>query len=498
MATSITRWKYVQNLLSQGQVLLIAVSLLLSSVSFAQGGKAGASALESLNDDQAKEMWAYSLGMQAYVFGLPLVIFEREYALRTNAEKIERIKHICPCAMVNNLGHKTNLATASDVMPYTPNNDTVYSGALLEFADEPVILSLPDIDDRYWSVEVANPYTENQFYIGSRATNGKGGHHAFISPTWQGTLPEGVIAHRMKYNASMIAIRIGVIPGDNADLKAVNELQKQAYITPLSNFSDPQTHGISPMPASTVMPRPKYSGDLGFFHLMADLMIQHPPQSQHEAMFNAFEKIGLEVGQAFNEKSLDSATRKGLARALADGEKVMRWKVKFRGTPYANSWNNLHEGTYNFDYFDRAAGALEGLFVHDREEAVYFSTYENDQGVFLDGSNNYVMHFDKDEIPPLLKNGFWSLTMYGRNFQLVKNDIDRFSIGDRTPGLQYNKDGSLDVYIQSTPPEGKASNWLPSPAEGLFRVNYRIYLPQEAARNPATLTQFIPGISMTQ
>ena len=49
----------------------------------------------------------------------------------------------------------------------------------------------------------------------------------------------------------------------------------------------------------------------------------------------------------------------------------MKWKVKFRGAPYPTRWNNLRPGTYGFDYFDRAAGALEGLFVHDRDEAEY-------------------------------------------------------------------------------------------------------------------------------
>jgi hypothetical protein len=489
----------IQNMMK----LVLGTILAFSSISatYAAGNKEGL--LTSANDDLAKEKWAYSLGVQAYVFGLPVVIFEREYSLRTKPAVIERIKHKCPCAMLNNLGHNMSLATADIVMPYTPNNDTVYSGALLEVGEEPVILTMPDIDDRYWSVEVANPYTENQFYIGSRATNGKGGHHAFVGPDWKGTLPEGVVEHRMEYSASMVAVRIGVLPGNDADLKQVNELQKKFYFTSLGNFSDPATHGMAPLPQS-ILPRPKYSGevstkfrmpsDLSFFNLLADLMTQHKPAPEHQAMVNSFKAIGLIPGQPFKPETLDPAIVRGLEKAVADGEQIMSWKVKYRGTPYASKWNNLREGTYNFDYFDRAAGALEGLFVHDREEAVYFSTYESGDGVFLEGSKNYTIHFEKDEIPPTLKNGFWSMTMYGRDFQLVKNDIDRFSIGDRTPDLKYNDDGSLDIYIQSQPPEGKASNWLPSPPQGIFRVNYRIYLPEEAARNPETLTKYTPSI----
>ena len=90
------------------------------------------------------------------------------------------------------------------------------------------------------------------------------------------------------------------------------------------------------------------------------------------------------------------------------------------------------------DYFDGAAGALEGLIVHDRDEAEYFSTYEDGDGKLIDGANNYVLHFDRDEIQSTLKNGFWSITMYGADFQLVKNPINRFSIGDRTKGVVRN------------------------------------------------------------
>lgn len=453
--------------------------------------------LTSAQDDTAREQWAYSLGVQAYVFGLPLVIFERESALRVDAEKIARIKHTCPCEMMNGLGHKDDLATADDVMPYTPNNDTVYSGALLDFRDEPMIVSLPDIEDRYWSLQVANPYTENKFYVGSRATGGNGGHHAFIAPDWQGELPPGVIPHRLDYDSAMIALRIGVIPGDEQDLRELNKLQRKAVITSLSNFADESKRGQADIPAAA-MSRPQFEGDLAFYQLMAAMMTQYPPASRHEALVNQFKLIGLEVGKPFDPDALDEPTRRGLVRALADGKKIMKWKVKYRGTPYPTRWNNLHPGTYDFDYFDRAAGALEGLFVHDRAEAVYFSTYESGDGKFLDGSKKYKLHFDKDELPPTLKNGFWSLTMYGPDFQLVKNDIGRFSIGDRTLGLKFNQDGSLDVYIQNTPPEGRESNWLPAPPEGIFRINYRIYLPEERASNPATLEQYIPGIEVVE
>jgi Protein of unknown function (DUF1214)/E1-E2 ATPase len=100
--------------------------------------------------------------------------------------------------------------------------------------------------------------------------------------------------------------------------------------------------------------------------------------------------------------------------------------------------------------------------------------------------------------PPTLPNGFWSITMYGADFQLVKNPINRFSIGDRTPGLARNPDGSLDIYIQSRAPKGHETNWLPSPPSGQSRLNYRIYLPAAEAKDPMTLVKYLPPIKKIQ
>jgi hypothetical protein len=390
----------------------------------------------------------------------------------------------------------TGLATADDVMPYTPNNDTVYSGALLELAGEPIVLTAPDILDRYWSVEVADCYTNNLFYIGTRATNGKGGNHAFIGPDWRGKLPEGIVEHRVPNNGIMFALRIGVLPGDPNDLQKVNTLQKEFSLTSLSNWGNSSLFGKAAVPK--LAKRPDYQGELAFYQTLADLLIENPPPKEHEAAVILLGRGGIVVGQPLEPDKLSEPMRKGLAHAAKMAPQIMKWKVKFRGTPYPTRWNNLRPGNYGFDYLDRAAGALEGLFVHDREEAEYFSTYEDGDAKLLDGANNYVLHFNRDEIPPTLKNGFWSITMYGPDFQLVKNAINRFSIGDRTKGFITNTDGSLDIYIQNKPPPGQENNWLPSPPKGLFRLNYRIYLPQEVARNPATLGNYLPPIRRTQ
>lgn len=67
---------------------------------------------------------------------------------------------------------------------------------------------------------------------------------------------------------------------------------------------------------------------------------------------------------------------------------------------------------------------------------------------------------------------------------LVRNPINRYSIGDRTPGLKRDADGGLTIYLQpSSPGPDKEANWLPTPSEGPFMYVIRLYVPGKEAQN---------------
>ena len=123
-------------------------------------------------------------------------------------------------------------------------------------------------------------------------------------------------------------------------------------------------------------------------------------------------------------------------------------------------------------YLARALAARGGLWGNHGYEAAYSMTYTDADGDQLDGRNRYVLRFDQD--PPV--QAFWSITMYDLpDFYLVANPIDRYSIGDRTPGLRRDGDGSVTIVIQHEPPVDP-SNWLPTPAAP-FRPIMRLYEP---------------------
>ncbi len=148
-------------------------------------------------------------------------------------------------------------------------------------------------------------------------------------------------------------------------------------------------------------------------------------------------------------------------------------------------------GKAGADLLSRAAAAEVGLGSNTAEEAVYYSASSDAGGRRLNGAHQYVIHFDADNKPDV--GAFWTISVYRLDQLLQSNPINRYSIGSKTPGLQYNPDGSLDLLIQHDPPEGKESNWLPVPSAD-FSLVLRAYQP-----GPAILagTWEIPPVAST-
>jgi hypothetical protein len=144
-----------------------------------------------------------------------------------------------------------------------------------------------------------------------------------------------------------------------------------------------------------------------------------------------------------------------------------------------NGWllpTNL--GRYGIDYNTRGLIAWLGLGALTSDDAIYPGAFVDGDGNTLYGDSKYIMHFEKDGLPPS-HSGVWSISQYRENFY-VHNPIERYAIGAGMP-LRYNTDGSLDVYIQaSTPGPDKEANWLPCPPSGPFNLTVRVYQPDQA------------------
>jgi hypothetical protein len=187
----------------------------------------------------------------------------------------------------------------------------------------------------------------------------------------------------------------------------------------------------------------------------------------------------------------NATVKAALQTGVSEGQKMIDTKVANIGT-IVNGWLIPSDaGIYGSDYLNRAAIAQLGLGANVPQEALYPATFTDSQGQPLSGANNYTLHFDPGQTPPV--DAFWSISMYNSKNLFVDNPLNRYSINSYNE-VKNNTDGSLDLYIQNqSPGPDKESNWLPAPVDS-FNLFIRTYLPQPQVLNG---TWQPPGVELT-
>jgi hypothetical protein len=212
-----------------------------------------------------------------------------------------------------------------------------------------------------------------------------------------------------------------------------------------------------------------------YFAYAAELLKTNPPHITDQPIVARMQRIGIEPGKPFDLDKADPAVKRALERAAPDALQAMRAKIPTLAR-VVNGWqmNTDTMGVYGNYYLKRAIVALVGLSANLPEDAVYPLNIADADGKPLNGANRYVLHFDKDQIPPA--KAFWSVTLYDEDGFPSSNDLNRSAIGDRD-AFNFNADGSLDLYFQhASPGPENESNWLPAPA-GDFNLTMRLYAP---------------------
>ncbi len=270
------------------------------------------------------------------------------------------------------------------------------------------------------------------------------------------------------------------------DYDAVHKIQDGYTVTPLSRWGQKPLPVVFKFDESVDMDTPPLEQANGmsaaeYFGLAAELMHLHRPHITDWSIVNRMQQIGIVAGQKFEYEKLDAAIQKALDKGIADALKLMLAKTKSRATQI-NGWgmNTDSVGVYGNFYFKRAIVSMVGLGANQPEDAIYPLNFADAEGKPLSGEHNYVLHFGKEDLPPV--NAFWSVTMYDQAGFPIANSIDRFAISSWMP-LKKNSDGSLDLYLQQANPGGdKESNWLPS-GPGTLGVTMRLYAPKADALN---------------
>ncbi|MGZ8253311.1 MAG: DUF1254 domain-containing protein [Burkholderiaceae bacterium] len=429
----------------------------------------------------AKEKEALQAGVEAVVYGLPLVIMDITRAKTTNVAAPGGFD-----APVNQFVHVRAFPDASFRDVVRANVDTLYSSVWLDLSKEPMVLSVPDTRGRYYLMPMIDAWTNIFASPGKRTTGTKAGHFAITGPGWSGPLPKGM--QELKSPTNMVWIIGRTQTNGPKDYAAVHAIQDGYKLVPLSAFGKPYTAPKGQVDPAVDMKTPpveqlkKMTTEM-FFNRLAQLLKINPPPPAEAAVLGKLAQIGVVPGEKFDPSKLDPAVAKGLQNAFAVAMEKLDAASKQTGAP-VNGWRvpAMVLGNFGTEYGVRAVVALVGLGANLPADAVYPSAFVDGDGKPLSGANRYVVHFDKGATPPV--NAFWSVTMYDAQSFFVDNKLNRYAISSWMP-LRRNADGSLDIYIQNeSPGKDKEANWLPAP-KGDFNVTMRMYWPTD--KSPSIL-----------
>ena len=417
---------------------------------------------------------AYALGVQAYIWGYPMVVMQKSRDAMTKggdapvtAEQFNKTGQLF--APVNQVANAWGMLGPQFSAVQSGNSDTQYSVTWFDASDEPFVLHLPDMKGRYYTFQFIDAFTNNFNYASTRTMGSQGQDYALVAPGWKGRLPSGVTRVDCPTPTGFIIGRIFV--ASQADVAAVNALQKQVAMTPLSSFGksyDP--------PKVPVVPAKAYSGDLAFFEQLGDTLVANGAPIADAGLLGLLENIGLTVDHGFDASGLIDGEKDALKRAATDGEAILAAKAAAMGKE-VNGWqlSPVFDEYFGTSYLFRGAVGYQAMFVNTPIEAYYPAVYADLTGSALDGSaHEYTITFPKGDTPPV--GAFWSVTMYGAKKRLmVTNSIDRYKIGS-ADNLKPDADGSVTIRIQhKSPGKNDESNWLPAP-DAPFYMLFRMYL----------------------
>lgn len=418
------------------------------------------------------------LGAEAFLYGYPLVIME--------TTRIQSAKYIGPENQLRMVRQFPN-AQFKDVV--RPNVDTLYTTAFISMKEGPWVFEMPANDKRYELMPFMDAWTNVFASPGTRTTGNQGANYLLAGPEWDGQVPQGMTL--LKSPTDMVWLIGRTQTNGAADFETVHALQNRLrltkWVTP-ENTTSANTDSkkdakpdwqVSLEPSLAPVAQMKALSTPEFFNRLTQLMVSNPASKEDAPLIERLAQLEIKPGQAVH-LSWSNALSFSLGRWIAN-QRVMK-ALNTKAQDGSWSYPPLNLGQYGTDYNTRAAVAMVGLGANLPKDAAYPNTALDHQGQALNGKHRYRLHFAANALPPV--KAFWSITAYGADEFLIDNPMQRFAIGDRDR-LVFNADGSLDLWVQATPPSQKeaAANWLPVQMGAPFLLNARLYWPEDKALN---------------
>lgn len=422
------------------------------------------------------ETEANQIAEDVYIYAYPLIMMDMTKRVMTNVQTPGDMR-----APLNQFVHAREFVNADFHEMAAPNTDTLSSIAWVDLSKEPYILHVPNEKGRYYSMAMLDAWTEVLASPGTRTTGTGARDFVIVGPHFKGKFPRGLKPLRSQTDIVWIVGKT-YCSGTPDDYQAVHAIQDQYTLTPLSAYGKAYTPPAGIVDPSIDMETPvrdqvNNMNSIMYFTRFAELLKTNSPDQLDRAMVSKLNNLGIIPGKSLDVTTLDPVVTKALDNAVVVSQNKIR-AAEQTGMTNKNGWFfSTKTGSYGTDYLQRAVVASLGLGANSPEDSIYPIGFFDVSNQTLNGLNHYVLHFDKNQIPPV--RGPWSVTVYNDQYLFVTNPLNRYTLRDRDK-LKYNPDGSLDLYVQNEAPTAEQStNWLPAPA-GDFVLMLRLYWPKDS------------------
>jgi hypothetical protein len=439
---------------------------------------------------------AQQIAAEAYIFGLQQALF---YETRFTFTQVE----VAPVyAGVNCLAFSTKPSGPDDRAVVTPNATTLYGAGFFDLLEEPLIVELPEIADRYFSFQAMDQYGDYYFYAGNQFTGREAQKYILVGPDWSGEIPAEFAGKEILHapsSAGFMIARVALKSYAEDEIEAVKRYLDQMIATPLHQWLENGHQAVHPSQrpkvkgAYPVFPRMpqlvqamvEVQTAMDYFQLLS-LALNDPTMTKRTDSLKEVEtlsrlaKIGLHEGTVFDPAELDQATKAALEAGFEAGKQTVKAAVR-EGMLPMNGWMATKDmGDFGTDYLTRAAIADSGWAGPGAASHIAGFCFVDADGQQLNGSQRYTLTFDLNNLPPCTE--FWSIPIYDIEGYFVHNEINRYTVNSfmcERGEFHEDEHGKLTFYLQPERPDDpkQAQNWLPAP-KGDFRLVARFYGPK--------------------
>ncbi|HEY8272715.1 MAG TPA: DUF1254 domain-containing protein, partial [Pseudobdellovibrionaceae bacterium] len=423
--------------------------------------------------DLKKIVLTEEIAKDAYLWGYPIVRFERTKRLFTTTPGFGH-------APLNSFYHATHLPNPEDKGMSNPLPDTLYSSAFLDLRNQPMILETPKIKDRFYSLQVMDAFTNNISFISSRTHGEAAGKFFITGPHFIGTTPPGF--ERIHSSTNFVWIIGHIAVESPAQVKTAYSYLRKYDLRPYSVYlgkEKMQKNRLLTAKANlTFDPRKLADAGVRYYDELGMALLENDPAGLDGPLLGRFRTINIGPGLMTSQYISVREIREAYERAIASGEIEVDRSIKKDLIQNRNGWNFVSTRG-EFNKYNTVRTALSKVYFGESSaiESIHPVIYVDNNNVRLNGNFTYLLHFTKDKMPPA--KAFWSIAAYDAHERnLVRNNLNRYTLGSYSKNMVLNSDGSLDIYISANEPNGHIDNWLPVP-RGNFYVIMNMYNPSD-------------------